>query len=218
MASSGTYAWAPDIQDFIDEAFERAGVDPAKLVARHLRSARMSLNLMFSDWATKDVHNWAVDEQTQTLTDGDASYTPATGTMVMLQMVIRRDGVDTPVRQIDRDAYHAIPNKTQEGLPTQLFFDRKADTYYLWNTPENSTDVLRYWRMRRVQDVTAGTETPDVPHYWWEALASGLAAKLALKYAPDRLATLKDEAKEAFDAAKLADRQRTNTGFSMRLG
>lgn len=217
MASSGTYAWAPDIQEFVDESFERVGVDPATLVARHLRSARRSLQLLFADWATKDVHNWLVDEQTQTLTDGDPSYAPAAGTMVILECVVRRSGVDTPVHLIDRAAYHAIPNKTQEGLPTQLFFDRKADLYSLWNTPENSTDVLRYWRMRRVQDVTAGAETPDVPYHWYEALASGLAQYLALKYKPEKFALLKGLAEESFASAKLADRQRNDTSFTMRM-
>jgi len=217
MASSGTYAWAPDIQEFIDESYERAGVDPASLVARHLRSARRSINFLFADWATKDVHLWLVDEQTQTLTDGLATYTAPSGTILIMDCIIRRDGVDTPLHHIDRAAYHGIPNKTQEGLPTQIFYDQKAGTYKLWNVPENSTDVLRFWRMRRVQDVTTGAETPDVPYHWYEAMVAGCAAKLAEKFATEREVGLIAKADKAFGFAKMADRQRTDTSFSMSM-
>lgn len=215
MATSGTYSWSPDTADFVDEAFERAGVDPKTLVSSHIRSARMSLGLMFSEWAAKGNHNYAVDEQTQTLTDSDPDYTVATGTLAILGGVIRRSSIDTPVRSISREAYMQIPNKTVEGLPSVVFFDRKALTYYLWNEPENSTDVFRYWRLRKTQDVTAAAETMDVDYFWFEALAAGLAAKLSLKYAFPRYATLKALAEQAFDDARHADRERTGTTFSM---
>ena len=215
MAASGTYAYSPDIGEFLDESFERCNIDPAKLTMRHLRSARRSLNLLFADWANEDVLLFAVDEQTQTLTDGTASYTAATGTLVMLDCVIRRSSQDTPVTKITRDQYHLIPDKTTEGLPTQVWLDRKTGTYYLWQTPENSTDVLRYWRLRRLQDVTTGAETPDVPYRWFEALAAGLAAKLALKFAPNRLATLQTLADGALKRAKSGDRERGDTTMSI---
>ena len=131
MATSGTYAWAPDVAEFQDEAWERVGIDPQTLVSKHLRSARMSLNLLFVDWATKGNHNYAIDEQTQTLTDSDPDYTVATGTLAILGGVIRRSSIDTPVRAISREAYMQIPDKTVEGLPSVVFFDRKALTYYL---------------------------------------------------------------------------------------
>lgn len=218
MASSGTYAWSPDIQEFLDEAFERCGVSPKSLVQEHLTSARRSMNFLLADWATKDVHLWLVDEQTQTLTAGQETYTAPDGTVLIMDAVVRRSGIDTPVHHIDRTAYHNIPSKTQEGLPTNLFFDAKTGQYKLWNVPENSTDVLRFWRMRRAQDVTAGQETPDVPYKWFEALAAGTAHFLAKKYAPDRIGALETDAAKSFNSAKMADRQRTDTRFTMRLG
>lgn len=215
MTTSSTYSWNPDVAEFVDESFSRCGIDPQTLVSKHLVSARMSLNLMFAEWAAKGNHNYAVDEQTQTLTDSDPDYTVATGTLAILGGVIRRSSIDTPVRAISREAYMQIPDKTVEGLPSVVFFDRKALTYYLWNEPENSTDVFRYWRLRKTQDVTAAVETMDVDYFWFEALASGLAAKLALKFAPTRFTLLKGLADEAFDAAKYADRERTGTTFDM---
>lgn len=211
MASSGTYAYAPEVAEFVDEAFERCLIDPATLTGRHLRSARRSLNLMFVDWANDGVRLFMLDEQTQALADGDPSYAPATGTLTIFDAFVRRSGIDTPVYRISREEYAAIPDKTLEGLPTQLFFDRKAGFYYLWNVPENSTDVLHYWRVRRQQDVTAGSETPDVSYLWFEALAAGLAERLALKFATDRHDKLKTEAALAFVRARTEDRERTDT-------
>ena len=215
MSTSGTYTFSPEISEFVDEALERAGIDPATAKMRHMRSARRSLNLMFADWANEGVLLFAVDEQTQTLTDGDPSYAVASGTLAMLDMVIRRSSVDTEVSKISREQYHLIPNKTNEGLPSMLYLDRNAGIYYLWATPENSTDVLRYWRLRRIQDVTAGSETADVPYRWFEALASGLAARLALKFAPEKFALLEKLAAGALQRAKSEDRERTDTAFSM---
>lgn len=211
MASSGTYTYAPEIEEFVSEAFERCGIDPVVLVARHARSARRSLNLMFADWANRGVHLFAVDEQTQAATAALAYYTAASGTLAILEAFVRRSSQDTAVRKISREEYFGIPDKTVQGLPTQLYFDRKTGLYYLWHVPENSTDVVHYARLRRLQDVTTGAETPDVPYRWYEALAAGLAAKLALKFAPDRLATLTGLAEDAFKAAKREDRERADT-------
>lgn len=215
MASSGTYAYAPDISEFVEEAFERCDKDPRKLTPEHTSSARRSINLMFAEWSARGVRLFQVDKQTQTLTDGDYDYTPATGTLVIMESFIRRSGVDTPVTLISRAQYAAIPDKDQEGLPTMLHFDRGGNTYYLWAAPENSTDVLHYWRVRRMQDVTAAVETPDVPAIWFEALAAGLAAKLSLKFKPEKFTTLNALAENAFRIARGEDREHTDTSFSI---
>ena len=217
MASSGTYAYAPDNADLITEAFERCLVDPATLGSRHFKSAMTSINLLFSYWATKGVLLFAVDEQTQTVTDGLASYTAASGTLQILHGVIRRSGVDTPVHNMTREQYHAIPDKTAEGLPTQVWLDRRTGTYYLHHVPENSTDVFRYYRLRRLQDAGAGQDTPDLPYRWFEAMVSGLAEFLSLKFAPARHDTLKGLAADRLNDALGSDYERGDTSFGVRV-
>lgn len=215
MASSGTFAFAPDNADFIDEAFERCGKDPAALQARHFRSALMSLDLLFAYWATRGVKLFQVDEQTQALTASDLDYAVASGTLALLECSIRRDGIDTPVHRISREDYHNIPDKDAEGLPSQVWLDRAAGTYYLWQAPENSTDVFRYRRLRRIQDAGSGQATPDLPLWWFEALASGLAEFLALKFAPDRYELLRGIAAERLAWAMFEDRERGDVSFGM---
>jgi len=217
VASSGVYSFALDFGDFIEEAFERCGKNPAKLERQHFTSALRSINLLFSAWANEDVHLFAVEEFTQTLTDGDKDYTVSTGTLAILEAVVRRSGVDTQIHHITRDQYHLIPDKTTEGLPSTIWFDTKSGTYFLWQVPENSTDVLRAYRVRQIQSATAGQETPDVPFRWFEALASGLAEYLALKWAPDRHDKLRGLAAAALKSAKTATRERSDTSFGMGI-
>lgn len=217
MSTSGTYAYEPTVAEWCDEAWERCGMDPAKLTMRHLRSARRSLNLMFSEWPNKGVKLWTVDEQTQTVGDGDPTYDTASGTVTILEMMVRRSGIDTAVFPMSRSEYEAIPDKTAEGLPTRYYQDRarSVPTYTLWQVPENSTDVIHYWRVRRIQDVGAPSNTLDVASRWFEPVASGLAAKLAVKFAPDRLKTLIVLAEQSFAMAHREERERGDTQMTI---
>lgn len=218
MATSGTYTFDPEVSDFINEAFERCGIDPASLTARHARSARLSLNFLFSEWSNRGIHLWAVDKQTQALTASDGEYNAADGTVCILEAFVRRDGLDTPVSPMARDEYAEIPDKTTEGLPNRFYFarERATPTITLWPVPENSTDVLHYYRMRRLQDVGAASNTLDIPYRWFEALAAGLAAKLAVKYAADRIGPLIGVAKSQLELAKQEDRERVPTQMQVR--
>lgn len=214
MSSSGTYSYAPNVAEFLDDAFERVNPDLV-LQNRHLVSARRSMNFMFGEWESKGVDLFAVEEQTQTLTQSLAHYTAAAGTLMILDGRIARGTLYTPVFAIDMEAYHAIPDKTEEGLPSQVWHNRATGLYYLFNTPENSTDVFRYFRLRQKQDILTSAETPDVARRWNEALAAGLAAKLAVKWAPQKADSLEVRADKAFAIARMGDREYTGTTFTM---
>lgn len=218
MATSGTYDWNPPVDEITDEAFERVGIDPATLTARHVRSARRSFSYMFSAWSANGVHLWAVDQQTVDTVTGTAAYNTPAGTIAILEMVVRRSSIDTPVNPMSRDEYLNIPNKTAQGLPNRFYFDRKITTpnFTLWNVPENATDDIIYYRLRQLQDVNLATETVDAPYRWQEAIVSGLAAKLAEKYAPDREGIMRGKASAALKAALTEDRERTPTTIRAR--
>lgn len=205
MATSGTYTLNIDVQEMIVEAYERAGVDAQIVTGYQARSARRSMNLMFSDWATRGVNYWKTEETTLSLVQGTATYVLPAGTVDILSAVIRRDGTDTTLTRNSLTDYNALPNKTTQGRPSSFFFDRQATPQiYLWNVPENSTDTLIYWNLRQVQDITASNEDIDVPYRWYDAMAAGLGYRLYMK-TPTRdvntAALLKGEATEAFDHA-----------------
>ena len=229
MTTSGTYVFAPEVAEFCEEAFERCGLDPASLTTRHLRSARRSLNLMFSEWSNKGVSLWAVDQQTLTVTQGLETYETPVGTIAVLDVAVRSGGIDVPIYPMARDEYLAIPNKTTEGIISRWYFNRISNdatttptvtlgtpTLTFWNSPQNSTDQIIYYRLRQLQDVGGAAKTLDIPARWTEAVASGLAAKLAVKYAADRIGPLKGEANSQFAAAKQEDRERTPSNLRVK--
>ena len=97
MSTSGTFAFSMTNAEIIDEAFERCGVDPSSLVARHLRSAVRSLNLLFSEWENRGKKLWAIEQETLTLTASDTDFVPPSGTQVILEMALRRVAGNHPV-------------------------------------------------------------------------------------------------------------------------
>jgi hypothetical protein len=58
MATSGTTAFDLQIDDIIEEAYERCGMRTNS--GNDIRSARRSLNLLFSEWGNRGVHLWKV--------------------------------------------------------------------------------------------------------------------------------------------------------------
>lgn len=233
MTTSGTYTWGPSVAEIIDEAAERAGLDPDALTVRQQLSARRSLNAIMTHWANIGVHQWTIDQRTLTTTQSTANYTLDSEVLDILDAVLRRDGVDTPMYPIGREDYLNLADKTIEGRPDRFFVDRKRDIpeVFLWQTPENSTDVMVYNTIRRFQDIKSDmTQTPDIPARWYEALFAELAARLAQKftneqtittqsgnsverYDPSRWLALKRDAQEAFILARAEDRERSPTVF-----
>jgi len=229
MATSGTYSFSPEIAEIVDEAFERCGIDPASLTQRHTRSARRSMDLLFSEWANKGPHLWAIDQQIFTVTQGTEIYETPVGTIGILEMALRVDSIDTEINPMTRDEYLSTPNKSTQGFVSRYWFERinpdTSITYplgtpriHLWNVPDNSTDQIVYYRMRQIQDSGAASNTLDIPHRWQEAIAAGLAKKLAVKFAPDRIGPLTGEANSRFNEAKSEDRESAPTTFRVKYG
>ena len=58
---------------------------------------------------------------------------------------------------------------------------RSSPVVYLYPTPDNSTDVFRYSRRNRIEDITASTETIDIPDSYLPCAVSGLAFYMGQK-------------------------------------
>ena len=209
MASSGTVVYRPEIDEIITEAYERCQVDLGVLTQYDAQTARRSLNLMFSEWSVRGVNYWTVDKQTFTTTQGLATQTLPAGTLDVLSMVVRRSSTDTVLGRMALADYHVLPNKTTTGRPTNYFLDRQYDpVVYLWPTPENSTDVVEYWRVVQLDDATALAQDTDAPYRWTEAMCAGLAAKLAQKKAPQLYNALYASSEVSFGYASTDERER----------
>lgn len=215
MATSGTYIFNPDLAEQVDEALERCRIDPAMITSRHILSARRSMRFMLADWATEDYHDFRIQRLNFTTVQGTAAYTGPTdipaNVIDIIDVVLRRSGVDTPVEFMTRSDYLNIPEKDIEGRPDRIFIDKQRDNlvFTLWTTPENSTDVIIYDAVRKFEDSDTAADTADIPYQMQEAFASGLAARLAEKFAPPELEEkLWMKAQQAFRKGTNAVRER----------
>ena len=78
----------------------------------------------------------------------------------------------------------------------------------MWPTPENSTDELRYYYVKRIQDVDALVDTTDMPFRFYPCMIAGLAYYIALKKSPQRVQMLKVIYEEEFQRAADEDEDR----------
>ena len=184
QASSGTYNWFPPVGEIIDEAAERAHVDPRTLTLAQQYSARRSLNATLLDFANRDVRLQLVEEDLIPVVHGQQTYTLSDHTFDVLEASLRRNGIDVPMHPISRADYLAIPDKTLQGRPERYYVERLAPVkLHIWLTGENSTDVIVLNALRISQDIKANMmQRPDIARLWIDALMSELAARLHQKW------------------------------------
>ncbi|MGB1743173.1 MAG: hypothetical protein ACPHHR_10050 [Cycloclasticus sp.] len=209
MATSGSKNFELQVDDYVEEAFERCGLEFK--TGYDARTAKRSLNLLFADWANRGLNQWTIKQRTQALTQGTASYDLGQDVIDVLSAVCRRSGSDITLSRISRDGYLTIPTKTTQGRPSQFFLDRQVTPkLYLYSTPENATDTIVYDALVRIDDADSLTNTVDLPFRFYPCLAAGLAYYIAMKKAPDRITMLKAVYEEEFERARTEDRDRSS--------
>ena len=207
MTTSGSRDFNLDVGEIIEEAYERCGLEVR--TGYDARTARRSLNLMFADWANRGLNLWTVAQGTTDLVQGTSTYTLTADVVGMLEMVLRRDGTDYEVERISRGDYLTFPNKTDQGRPSQFYFNRQIyPIITLWQTPENSTDQLIYYYVQRIEDADALVNTTDMPFRFYPCMVAGLSYYLFMKRAPERIQILKAVYEEEFQRAAEEDEDR----------
>ena len=132
-------------------------------------------------------------------------------TIDVLSAVVRRSDSDVSISRISRDDYLSIPTKSSKGRPIQFYVDRQiTPVIKVWLTPENSTDVIIYDRLIRIDDADSSINTVEVPFRFYPCLAAGLAYYISMKRAPDRMQFLKAVYEEEFLRAAEEDRDRAS--------
>jgi len=208
MTTSSSTNFELDVAEYIEEAFERCGLE-AK-TGYDLQTARRSMNIMLAEWANRGLNQWTIEQRTQALTASDSEYSLGTDLIDILSLVVRRSGTDFTMTRISRDSFLNLPNKTSTGRPTQYFLDRQiTPNLKLFPTPENSTDVIVYDALTRIQDADAQVNTMEIPFRFFPCLTAGLAYYIAMKKAPDRIQLLKTVYEEEFERAMAEDRDRS---------
>ena len=81
MAVSGSKDFAPDVAEYIEEAFERCGLELR--TGYDARTARRSLNFLFADWANRGLNRWTIEQVTQNVASDIIEYPLGTITLAV---------------------------------------------------------------------------------------------------------------------------------------
>jgi hypothetical protein len=128
--TAGTAAFNLDLNDIIEEAYERAGIEVR--TGYEFRTARRSLNLMTIEWANRGINLWTIQEGAISLVTGQAIYAIPEDTIDLLDHVIRQNNgtastqTDINITRISESTYSTIPNKLANGRPIQVWVNRQT--------------------------------------------------------------------------------------------
>ena len=232
--TSGEAEFNPQIDDIIEEAFERTGVQGTR-TGYQLRSARRSLNIMFQEWANRGVHLWKIKLAKIPLVEGQAEYNFASDSEnfpqdldTVLEAYYRNNSdatapQDIALTKIDRSAYSATPNKLAKGTPSQYYVDRKINpSIFLYTTPSSSVSSTTtpsnfqfcFYYLAKIQDAGSYNYTSDVVNRFYPCMMSGLAYYLSQKYSPAMSQELERRYESELLRALDADNQGTSTFIS----
>jgi hypothetical protein len=130
MSTSGTTTFNLDLNNLVEEAFERCG---AQLRSGYdLKTARRSLNLLTIEWANRGINLWTIEQGQVNLVTGQGLYPIDNDTIDLLDSVIRQNNgsasnqVDINISRISESTYLTIPNKLTTGRPIQVFISRQS--------------------------------------------------------------------------------------------
>ena len=208
MATSNSTNFEPNVTEFVEEAFERCGLELR--TGYDLKTAKRSINLMLAEWANRGLNQWTIEQATQTVTKGTNQYTLDSNVIDILDCSLRRDtdgtNLDLQMTKISRSEFLNIPTKSTQARPNQFFLDKQVSPVLnIWPTPENSTDVLVFNKLVRMDDADTATNTMDMPFRFYPCFAAGLAYYIAIKKAPDRVVMLKQMYEDEFERAMSQD-------------
>ena len=232
--TSETTEFNPQMDDIIEEAFERTGVRGTR-TGYQLRSARRSLNIMFQEWGNRGVHLWKVKLAKIPLVQGQAEYSYASDSAnfpddisTVLEAYYRNNSdtanpQDIALTQISRSQYSQTPNKLTQGTPSQYYVARRLNpSIFLYATPSSSVSSTTtpssfqfcFYYLSKIQDVGAYNNTSDVVNRFYPCMISGLAYYLSQKVSPDRSQELERRYESELLRALDADNQGTSSFIS----
>jgi hypothetical protein len=226
MTTSGTSTFNLNLNELVEEAFERCGAELR--TGYDLKTARRSLNLLTIEWANRGINLWTIEQGSIPLMQGQITYDLPIDTIDLLEHVIRTNAgttsnqLDININRISGDTYITIPNKNAQGRPIQVWINRQSGAVEpgtgiaypqinVWPAPEQSNYyVFFYYRLRRMQDAGNGLTTQDIPFRFLPCMVAGLAYYLSLKLpgAMERTGLLKQMYDEAWQQASDEDREK----------
>ena len=135
--TSGLTAFNLDLNELIEEAYERAGLEVR--TGYEFRTARRSLNMLTIEWANRGINLWTIEQGQIVMNTGQGVYALPNNTIDLLDQVIRTQAstsnqIDINISRISESTYSTLPNKLAQGRPIQVWINRQTAQDYLSNS------------------------------------------------------------------------------------
>lgn len=130
MSTTGTTVFNLDMNDLIEEAFERCGSELRS--GYDFRTARRSVNLLTIEWANRGINLWTVEQGQIVMNTNQAIYALPVDTIDLLDTTVRQYNgnqstqIDININRISESTYLSIPNKNANGRPIQVYINRQS--------------------------------------------------------------------------------------------
>ena len=132
MSTTGITTFTPNLNEIVEEAFERCGQELRS--GYDLRTARRSLNLMLAEWANRGINLWTMEQGSIMLMANQITYPLPINTVDLVETIIRtgtgNNQTDINISRISVSTYSTIPNKLATGRPIQIYIDRQGGQTY----------------------------------------------------------------------------------------
>lgn len=182
-------------------------VEPADTVStidnNIVSNMALQLNLLLKQWMTDGLKLWTYTEYVLPLVAGQTSYVISpTGPDLIADKPLRlilgqgltflrntsvTPNIDTPLQILSRQEYESLGSKFSTGRSNSvyLFTGNTSSTLSIYLTPDTLTSSnyqLHFTAQRPIQDVNSGTDIPDLPVEWMNALVWSLTDQSALEF------------------------------------
>jgi hypothetical protein len=175
MATTGTSTFNLDVNELIEEAFERCGKELRS--GYDFKTARRSLNLLCVEWANRGINLWTVEQGVIQMVTGQAMYPFPVDTVDLMDMVIRQNNgtsnqMDINISRIAEPTYMSLPNKLAQGRPIQVYINRQSGQENLSNallsanisSTATTIDLTSTSGLASAGFIKIGTETISYPN------------------------------------------------------
>ena len=127
--TTGTSSFNLDVNDLIEEAFERCGKELRS--GYDFKTARRSLNLLTIEWANRGINLWTIEQGQIVMQTGQAVYPLPVDTIDLMDTTIRTNNgtsnqIDINISRISESTYLTLPNKLAQGRPIQVWVNRQS--------------------------------------------------------------------------------------------
>jgi hypothetical protein len=193
MTTTGTWNWNPDAGSIVLSAFGMLQIRGPELTAWHLEDAAFQSNMLMVDISNRNPERWLMEQLSIPLTSAATYVLPPRAISVTTAVIATPGLYDRAISPMAAADYTVIPQKTITAPPAAFWFYLGIPpAITLWPVPDSATiaagATLNLMTFRQTQDVDlTNGQSVDCPYRFLDAFATGLAARLAEYYRPEKV-------------------------------